>query len=256
MKDVFRRLLSSSRNFPIKPSCPSGSRAYCIGDIHGRDDLLQQIHDKILADASDFTDNKTVIYLGDYIDRGERSKQVVELLLTKPLPGFNSIYLRGNHEQSLLDFLTEPNIGQVWFNYGGLQTLVSYGVRYKKIPTNIQDLQALQRELKEQLPYSHLDFFNKTRLFHSYGSYYFVHAGVNPDLSLEQQQAEDQLWIREGFVDHVKTFEKIIVHGHTISDEPDFQHNRIGVDTGAYLSGKLSCLVLENDTQRIIQTNV
>ncbi len=252
---MFKHLLPSKRDSSIKPFCPSDLRIYCIGDVHGREDLLQQIHSNILTDSSDHTGRKIVIYLGDYIDRGERSKEVIELLLTNPLPDFDSIHLRGNHEQSLLDFLIEPDIGQTWFSYGGLQTLVSYGVRYNKIPTSSNDLQVLQTELKERLPASHLEFFKKTLFFHSFGSYYFVHAGVNPRLSLEQQHPDDQLWIREDFIRHTKAYNKIIVHGHTITDEPDFHHNRIGLDTGAYQSGKLSCLVLENDTQRIIQTN-
>ena len=252
---MFKRLLGSNRNTSITPFCPSGLRIYCIGDVHGREDLLQQVHDNILDDVSDYTGRKIVIYLGDYIDRGERSKQVIELLLSHPLSDFESIHLRGNHEQSLLDFLIEPDIGQAWFKYGGLQTLVSYGIRYNKIPTSTKDMQELQTELKERLPDSHLEFLKKTLIFHSFGSYYFVHAGVNPRLSLEQQQPDDQLWIREDFIHHTKAYEKIIIHGHTITDEPDFQHNRIGLDTGAYQSGKLSCLVLENDSQRILQTN-
>ncbi|MFT5274021.1 MAG: serine/threonine protein phosphatase 1 [Saprospiraceae bacterium] len=255
MKNLFRRLLASNSKDPVNPYCPAGSRTYCIGDIHGRDDLLEQVHEQILGDASNHSGTNTIIYLGDYIDRGMHSKQVIELLLASPLPGFDSIYLRGNHEQSLLDFLMDAKVGHGWFNYGGLQTLVSYGIRYRKIPSSIKDMQALQGELKERLPYSHINFFEKTCFHHSIGNYYFVHAGVNPRFSLEQQQPEDQLWIREDFIKHTKPFEKIIVYGHTITDEPDFQHNRIGLDTGAYQSGKLSCLVLENDTQRIIQTH-
>ncbi len=255
MNNLFRRLLSANRSIPIKPSCPPGLRIYCIGDIHGRDDLLQQIHDKVASDVSNYNGTKIVIYLGDYIDRGECSKQVIEILLNNPLPGFDSIYLRGNHEQCLIDFLVESKVGKAWFNYGGLQTLVSYGIRYKKIPTSVKDLQAIQNELKQQLPHRHLEFFDRTQLFCCFGSYYFVHAGVNPRSSLKQQLPEDQLWIREGFIEHAKAFEKVIVHGHTITDEPDFQFNRIGLDTGAYQSGKLTCLVLENDKQWIIQSN-
>lgn len=253
MKNPFKHLFKG--NTPVKPDCPADSRIYCIGDIHGRADLLQQVHDKILEDAASYNGTKIIIYLGDYIDRGEHSRQVIELLLTRPLPGFDSIYLRGNHEQTLLDFLIEAEVAHSWFNYGGLQTLVSYGVRYNKIPTSKNDLLALQNDLKERIPDGHISFFRKTRFFHSCGSYYFVHAGVKPQIALELQRPEEQLWIRDAFIEHTKPFEKIIVHGHTISDKPDFQHNRIGLDTGAYLSGKLSCLVLENDTQRVIQSD-
>lgn len=238
----------------VGPFCPPNSRIYCVGDIHGRDDLLQQLHEQILEDASSYVGAKTIIYLGDYIDRGEHSREVIERLLTETLSGFDSIFLRGNHEQSLLDFLITAEIGLGWFRYGGLQTLVSYGVAYSKIPTSRNDLQVLQQTLKERIPESHIDFLEKTRLSHQSGNYYFVHAGINPRVPLERQCAEDQLWIREAFIEHTKPYEKIIVHGHTISDEPDFRSNRIGLDTGAYMSGKLSCLVLENDTQHVIQT--
>jgi len=252
MKNPLKYLFK--RSTPVEPCCPAGSRIYCIGDIHGRDDLLQQLHDKILEDAADYTGQKTIIYLGDYIDRGERSREVIDLLLTRPLPGFEHIYLRGNHEQTLLDFLTAAEIGHGWFMHGGLQTLVSYGVTYRKIPTSIDDLRVLQNALKERVPPGHRDFLEKTRSCYQTGSYYFVHAGINPRVSLDQQTIEDQLWIRDEFIEHAKPYEKIIVHGHTITDEPDFRPNRIGLDTGAYLSGKLSCLVLENDTQHVIQT--
>ncbi len=253
MKNPLKYLFK--RSVPVEPCCPSGSRIYCIGDIHGRDDLLQQLHDKILEDAKNYIGRKTIIYLGDYIDRGEHSREVIDLLLTGMLPGFEHIYLRGNHEQTLLDFLTLAEVGHGWFMYGGLQTLASYGVSYSKIPSSKNDLRVLQNALKEYIPPGHLDFLEKTRSCYQSGSYYFVHAGVNPRVSLDQQKIEDQLWIRDDFIEYAKPYEKIIVHGHTITDEPEFRPNRIGLDTGAYLSGKLSCLVLENDTQHVIQTH-
>jgi serine/threonine protein phosphatase 1 len=255
MTNPLKRLFNLNRNAPVKPDCPPGERIYCIGDIHGRHDILEKIHIKILEDSVSYTGHKKLIYLGDYIDRGEHSQQVVELLLTSPLLGFEIIYLRGNHEQTMLDFLIESEVGRSWFNYGGLQTLVSYGVRYRKLPTSPHDFQALQTELRASLPLSHVEFLEQTILSYVDGSYYFVHAGVNPRLKLDQQQAEDQLWIRDAFIEHTKPYEKIIVHGHTITEEVDFQVNRIGLDTGAYLSGKLSCLVLEDDQQRLIQTD-
>jgi len=249
LKSLFKR------NTPPLPYCPPGTRIYCIGDIHGRDDLLQQLHEKILQDVANYKGHKTLIYLGDYIDRGERSKQLIELLLAHPLPGFELIYLRGNHEQTLLDFLIEAQVGRSWFNFGGLQTLVSYGVKPGKLATTTQDLKDLQTALRERISPAHIHFLEQTQSHYVAGSYYFVHAGVSPRFDLNHQHAEDQLWIRNAFIEHRKPFEKIIVHGHTISDEPDFKPNRIGLDTGAYLSGKLSCLVLQDDQQRIIQTH-
>jgi len=254
MKRVIKKLLGRDGHPPVTPSCPQGERIYCIGDIHGRIDLLQQLHDKILEDSAAYTGSRKVIYLGDFIDRGEESRAVIDRLLNQPLPGFDTVYLRGNHEQTLLDFLQHAEVGQGWLTYGGTATLVSYGVRVAKIPARKEDYIALQHSLADRLPESHLDFLQNTRLSYSSGSYYFVHAGIRPGVALNKQVADDQLWIRGEFLSCRKHKEQIIVHGHSISDEPVILHNRIGIDTGAYASGKLTALVLENDTQRFIQT--
>ncbi len=255
MKNLFKTLFKPGRSPLVRPSCPPGERIYCIGDIHGRDDLLGQILGRILEHASGYSGTKTLVYLGDYIDRGDHSREVIDRLLGDPLPGFGQIHLRGNHEQSLLDFINQPRGGFDWLSYGGLQTLASYGIRCGKIPTGIEDLKALQQGLLDKLPDEHARFYAETRFSFSRGSYYFVHAGIHPGLPLQDQQPEDQLWIRRKFIEHRKPFEKIIVHGHTISEEVEFMDNRIGLDTGAYATGKLSCLVLEDDTQALIQTH-
>jgi len=249
-------ILTGSKTLPqVQPHLPPGTRIYTIGDIHGRADLLQQLHTTIENDAASYTGKKQLIYLGDYIDRGENSKQVIDLLLEHPLPDFDKIYLRGNHEQTMLDFLAEPEVGKSWFIYGGLATLVSYKVTVKKLPTKKEDFGDIQRQLKERVPHSHIHFMENTGISYEAGSYYFVHAGIKPEQTLEHQQPEDQLWICDNFVSYTKPHEKIIIHGHTITDEPDARPNRIGIDTGAYITGKLTCLILENDTQRILQTN-
>jgi len=255
MKSLINMLTGRRNNTPVEPRVPEGNRLYVIGDIHGRIDLLQQIHNKIQQDAANYPGSKHLIYLGDYIDRGDHSKDVIDLLLEQPLPGFEATYLRGNHEQSMLDFLQEAEVGRSWFNYGGLATLVSYNVKYGKIPTRKKDFEGIQNDLKERVPHAHINFLEKTEFSHTAGNYYFVHAGINPKVALKYQLPEDQLWVREDFVSYNKPHEKIIVHGHTITDEPDLQTNRIGLDTGAYITGKLTCLVLENATQRILQTH-
>lgn len=255
MKGIIE-LLTGRRVFPtVTPYCPDGMRVYCVGDIHGRADLLHQLQEMILQDASEFLDRKIVIYLGDYIDRGEQSSEVIDHLQNKPLPGFESVYLRGNHEQTMLDFLQQPVVGCGWLTYGGLNTLVSYGIKIPKPPSAEQDYIALQNQLLKQLPEKHLSFLQDTRLSYSLGNYYFVHAGVKPGIALESQQPVDQLWIREEFLACRKYHEKIIVHGHSITDTPEFLPNRISIDTGAYMSGRLSALILENTLQRLIQTN-
>ena len=256
MKSLINMLTGRRNNTPVEPRVPEGNRLYVIGDIHGRIDLLQQIHNKIQQDAANYPGSKHLIYLGDYIDRGDHSKDVIDLVLEQPLPGFEATYLRGNHEQSMLDFLQAAEVGHSWFNYGGLATLVSYNVKYNKIPTRKNDFEDIQINLKERVPHAHINFLEKTEFSHIAGNYYFVHAGINPKVALKYQLPEDQLWVREDFVSYNKPHEKIIVHGHSITDEPDLQTNRIGIDTGAYITGKLTCLVLENATQRILQTHV
>ena len=255
MNSIINMLTGRRNNTPVEPHVPEGNRLYVIGDIHGRIDLLQQIHNKIQQDAANYPGSKHLIYLGDYIDRGDHSQEVIDLLLGQPLPGFDTTYLRGNHEQSMLDFLQAVEVGRSWFSHGGLATLVSYKVKYKKIPTRKQDFEEIQNSLKARVPRDHISFLEETEFSHTAGDYYFVHAGIKPKVALKYQLPEDQLWIREDFVSYTKPHEKIVVHGHTITDEPDLQTNRIGLDTGAYITGKLTCLVLEHSTQRILQTN-
>jgi len=251
----FNNIFSDRRSLPIEPFLPEGRRVYCIGDIHGRYDLLLEIQNIIKKDTDSFVGNKELIYLGDYIDRGEYSREVIDHLIERPLSGFNTVYLRGNHEQSLLNFLEEAEVGRGWFNYGGLATLISYKVKISKIPSRKEDFEEIQENLKNTLPKEHINFFKNTDISFTLGNYYFVHAGIKPGVPLDEQRPEDQLWIRDKFVRYKKPHQKIIIHGHTITDLPDIQENRIGLDTGAYMSGKLTCLVLEADSQRIIQTS-
>lgn len=237
------------------PYCPEGTRVYCVGDIHGRLDLLKQLHLAILHDAAGYSGTKTLIYIGDYIDRGLASKGVIDNLLVDPLPDFELVYLRGNHEQFLLDFLDEVELGWSWLIYGGLATLLSYEVPLRKIPSSKQEMVALHTELKKRMPEAHFDFMAGTQIFYELGSYYFVHAGIRPDKALRDQVPADQLWIREAYTQSTQTYEKIIVHGHTITPEPELLPNRIGIDTGAYATNHLTCLILEGQDQRFIQTH-
>ncbi len=235
------------------PSLPEGRRLYSIGDIHGRLDLLEELHEMIRQDAIGFDGSKTVIYLGDYIDRGAQSSQVLDLLIGQTLRGFDTVFLMGNHEQSMLDFLQHPQAAAAWLTYGGQVTLLSYGVGIGQVVMS-QDLEQLRDELEEKLPQSHLDFLHSCRLVHTEGDYCFVHAGIRPDVPLQEQAAQDLIWIRDEFILSRVRHEHVVVHGHSITDEVEWLPNRIGIDTGAYQSGLLTALVLQGRDQRLLQT--
>ena len=226
---------------------------YCIGDIHGRDDLLAELHGQIEADAADYPGRKQILYLGDYIDRGPESRQVIERLLNAPLAGFEAIFLKGNHEQALLDFLEFPGAAASWMVFGGRETLASYGI---EVPPHTihQELASLAEALKAALPPEHLAFFRDAPVCWRGGDYYFVHAGIRPGVPLDRQHVEDQLWIREDFTESTRDHGVVVVHGHTNREQAEFRPNRVGIDTGAYFTGVLTCLVLESEDQRLLQT--
>lgn len=238
----------------VIPQVPKNRRIYCIGDIHGCADLLQTLHHKISADAESYEGRNTVVYLGDYIDRGEQSSQVIDILLSQPLKGFDSVFLRGNHEQAMLDFIAFPKDAAAWLAFGGRQTLNSYSIPLATIPS-MRHIGKLAQELDEALPDTHREFIAKTcRNSWQCGSYYFVHAGIRPGVPLEKQTQQDQLWIRDEFLSSTINHGCIVVHGHSISQTPEIHPNRIGIDTGAYSTGVLTCLVLEGQQQRLLQT--
>jgi serine/threonine protein phosphatase 1 len=252
---MLSRLFSrSAPTVAVLPRVPDGSRVYAVGDIHGRLDLLREINQLIHEDAyARQAPRNVVIYLGDYVDRGPASREVVEHLLEARLPGFELHHLIGNHEDSLLRFLADPRIIGPWLDFGGGPTLLSYGVRPPD-PRSEQDVARAQDELRERLPARHLDFLQGLKLSHSEGDYFFVHAGVKPGVALHAQTSEDMLWIRHAFLESSADFGKIVVHGHTIVERPDVRRNRIGIDTGAFASGRLTCLVLDGEDWSFLQT--
>ena len=237
------------------PEVPAESRVYAIGDVHGRLDLLRDMHQLIHEDAyRRQAPRNVVVYLGDYVDRGDNSAAVLDLLLDQPLPSFTAIHLRGNHEDVLLQFLSDTGVGPHWLVYGGTETLMSYGVRPPEPATDRRQLLRAQQELVRRLPQRHRRFLEQMPLAHVEGDYFFVHAGVRPAVPLDRQDRRDLLWIRDDFLEAEDDFGKIVVHGHTITDFPDVRRNRIGIDTGAYASGKLTCLVLEGSDWGFLHT--
>jgi serine/threonine protein phosphatase 1 len=239
---------------PVAPFLPEGERIYCVGDIHGRADLLDELHQRIGEDAAGFAGRCRLVYLGDYIDRGMQSKEVVERLLQPPPISGERIFLRGNHEQTLLDFLDDSQVGPGWLSYGGRETLFSYGVAVAGLPTSREALESLRHALATALPETHREFLLDTRRCYEAGSYFFVHAGVRPGVPIDQQNLDDFLWIRERFIESTANHGRIIVHGHTVEDRPLLLPNRIAIDTGAYASGILTALGLEGAEQRLLQT--
>jgi serine/threonine protein phosphatase 1 len=238
----------------VTPRVPAGTRVYAVGDIHGRVDLLREINQLIHEDGyAHQAPRNLVVYLGDYIDRGPHSSEVIDLLLDKPLPGFERVHLAGNHEDSLLRFLHDAAIGPAWLDYGGAATCHSYGVRPPD-PASARDLLRAQAELREKLPERHRAFMRGLAATHTEGDYFFVHAGVRPGVPLAAQSPEDLLWIRREFLDSNAEFGKIVVHGHSITELPEVRRNRIGIDTGAFASGHLTCLVLADEAWSFLQT--
>lgn len=233
---------------------PPGRRIYAVGDIHGRDDLLRELHRLILDDwASSAPDSRAVvIYLGDYVDRGPGSLEVIDMLLNEPLKGFERVYLMGNHERMMLDFLDGPP-DPVWLFNGGTATLWSYGVDGLSLSSE-RDLERVRQSMLEALPTTHRGFLDNLELSHEEGDYLFVHAGIRPGRPLDRQEPQDLLWIRGPFLHSDADFGRRIVHGHTITPEPAVARNRVGIDTGAFSSGRLTCAVLEDTALRFLHT--
>lgn len=226
---------------------PAGHRIYAIGDVHGCSDLLARLLLRVDAHlAAHPIDRPLHVFLGDYIDRGPDSRNVINQLIERAF-NHDAVFLKGNHEAWLLEFLEDPRLLESWGEYGGLQTLRSYGLRPSTNRT-LSDNKALASELNAALPDSHRRFLNQLKPSFICGEYFFVHAGVRPKIALSRQKERDMLWIRDEFLSHDKDFGKIIVHGHTPVLEPDVRPNRINIDTGAYATGRLTCAIFETDT--------
>ncbi len=236
---------------------PDGRRVYAIGDIHGRADLLRKLLDNIQKDAlgGDYRGKPVLVFLGDYVDRGMESKQVIDLLAGKAMSPFETHFLKGNHEAAMLEFLADPAIGPRWADYGGRETLASYGVRPPRSRTSSEDWALAAQELKRVLPPEHLDFLRSLELSVQIGDYLFVHAGIRPGVGIDHQSEHDMLWIRDEFLNDPRPLGPVVVHGHTPAPRPHRDHRRIGLDTGAYLTGKLTAARFEHDRVAFLSTD-
>jgi serine/threonine protein phosphatase 1 len=238
------------------PSLPHGQLLYAIGDIHGRADLLAALLEQIETDAAETSGagKRTLVFLGDYIDRGPDSRRVVEMLLTALPAGFEACFLKGNHEAIMLDFLRDPACLGQWLVNGAAETLQSYGLDIDALVREGAEPETWRQDFLAALPEEHRQFFASLELVVSIGDYLFVHAGLRPGVPLETQRHQDLVWIRGEFLDSEQNFGKLVVHGHTPTALPETRKNRIGIDTGAVFTNRLTALRLENDTRRFLQT--
>ena len=233
------------------PRTPDGVRIYAIGDVHGRADLLVQLLERIDAHkAAHPVCDVTEVLLGDYVDRGPQSREVLDILVAR-CRHHQMVCLKGNHESYIADFLRDPAVLAQWRYFGGLETLVSYGMT-PSINANEREQLELAAAFASALPESHRSFLTSLKASFACGDYFFAHAGVRPGVPLSHQSEQDLLLIREDFLLHEQGFGKIVVHGHTPVMQPDIRPNRINIDTGAYATGLLTGLVLEGETMAFL----
>lgn len=236
------------------PAGARGWRAYAIGDIHGRLDLLDQLLDKIHADLEERPAPKVLlIFVGDLIDRGPSSAQVVERLRTYSRDGVRTVFLLGNHEEVMLRILRgEADVIAKWCSFGGAECLKSYGLDPDKV-TAASNEEALAM-VRGAVPSEHAEFVETFDDSCRFGDYLFVHAGIRPGVELDQQKQSDLRWIREPFLFDETDHGFVVVHGHTIRPQVEVRPNRIGIDTGAYRSGVLTALAIEGNETWLLDT--
>ncbi|MFD1788419.1 metallophosphoesterase family protein [Sphingomonas floccifaciens] len=246
-------LFRTSRAAAPTPRIPDDVRVYAIGDVHGRDDLLRQLLDQIDADDASRTPKPSqLIFLGDLIDRGEQSAAVVDRVLRLTAERQVRV-LGGNHEELLLRTLSgDKEAARIFVRAGGRETILSYGVTAANYDR--ADFDELPNLIRAHMPSGHIAFLEGLEDMIEIGDYAFVHAGIRPGVPLAEQKPEHLRWIRSGFLDHKQPHPRIIVHGHTITETIDERPNRIGIDTGAYATGRLTAMGLDGDERWFIAT--
>jgi serine/threonine protein phosphatase 1 len=227
------------------PKGPPGGRAYAIGDVHGRLDLLDELLARVEADNRARGPAKTwLVFLGDLVDRGPDSRGVLERLTTRPPDFARPVYLQGNHEEFFLSVLDgDASVVQHWLAYGGSECAESYGVSPGW--TLNATPEAIAERLAQNVPAEHVEFLRRLADSFRFGDYLFVHAGIRPGVEIDRQTSRDLRWIREGFLDDLTDHGVMVVHGHTIVERPEQHPNRIAIDTGAYRNGTLTAIGLE-----------
>lgn len=242
-----------SRKLRTLPRVPDGRRVYAIGDVHGSADLLNRLIDKILVDSTQRDrQQSTLIVLGDFIDRGRESAEIV-LGLYSQRESRNLIVLLGNHEAALIAaYRGDHRALEFWLKFGGLQTLQSFGVDIAAI--DMARLHDVMGMLHQHVPFEIINWMETLPISYRAGDYLFVHAGIRPGVHLNRQRSADMLWIREEFLNSERNHGVVVVHGHSPTAQVDMRANRIGIDTGAYDSGILSAIGLEGEERWVIDT--
>ena len=252
LKGLFRK---KGQERPIDTArIPDGRRVYAIGDVHGRNDLLQKLIAKIVEDdgQSGSTESE-IIFLGDLVDRGPDSYGVLETAIRLKEELGNVRFLMGNHEEVFLAAMDGEEKTVRFFNrIGGKETILSYDISLKEYLD--MDNAELALRLPDIIPHQHIEFVKGFEDQIVIGDYAFVHAGIKPGIPLAEQKSKHLRWIRDEFLAEREPFEKVIVYGHTISEDVIEKGNRIGIDTGAYYTEKLTALVLEGDQRRYLDT--
>lgn len=249
LSSALRRLFQEPSRLPARAYIPDGQRVYAIGDVHGRADLLENLLGEIERDdAGRPAAQTTIVLLGDLVDRGPHSRQVIDRLLDRDWGARAVRYLLGNHEEVMLRALAgDLEIVRFWMRIGGAETMTSYGVDAETLAEG--SAQKILDAFIPNVPRGHQALLHRMEDRVSIGDYCFVHAGIRPGVALERQQVEDLRWIRREFLDFEGDHGAVIVHGHTVTEDVEEFDNRIGIDTGAYRTGRLSALGLEGSAR-------
>jgi serine/threonine protein phosphatase 1 len=237
------------------PRGPRGRRAYAVGDVHGCLDELDRLLHRIDEDIRKRPKAKTsIVFLGDLVDRGPCSAQVVERLRTYSRPNVSTHFVMGNHEEVMLRVVAgDTDLLQSWLRFGGADTLRSYGLDAAELK-GLGPAEVAER-LHGAIPAEHVEFLEGFADSISFGDYLFVHAGIRPGVDIAEQSQSDLRWIREPFLDDPTDHGFVVVHGHTITNEVEVAPNRIGIDTGAFCTGTLSALAIEGSKRWLLQTS-
>lgn len=239
-----------------KPKGPTDQVVCAVGDIHGQFKCLKRLVGRIEEKIDRYgSSQEQIIFLGDYVDRGPDVRKVLEYLIDLRARR-NCVFLRGNHEQVLLEFLSGSDVGEEWMRFGGRETLAAYGVGVDVRSGIDVDWSQVREQFGSSLPEEHREFLESTDLCHNAGDFFFAHAGIDPARSFSDQSAHDLLSVRRKFLDNKDIREKVVVHGHSLVTKPEIGRNRIGIDTGAYATDILSAVLIWNESITFIESRV